>query len=44
MPTWSPDGKSLAYVSERTPPGSFRRRPVLVIRSVETGEERELLT
>ena len=43
-PAWSPDGKSLAYVSERTSPGSFHRRPVLVIRFVETGEERELLS
>ncbi len=41
-PAWSPDGKSLAYVSLRPPPGSARRRGVLVIRSVETGEEREL--
>ena len=41
-PAWSPDGKSLAYVSMRSPPGNARRRGVLVIRSVETGEEREL--
>ena len=41
-PAWSPDGKSLAYVSMRPSPGSARRRGVLVIRSVETGEEREL--
>ncbi len=41
-PAWSPDGKNLAYVSMRPPPGSARRRGVLVIRSVETGEEREL--
>lgn len=43
MPTWSPDGESLAYVSERTAPGSFRSRPVLMIRSMKTGEERELI-
>ena len=42
MPTWSPDGKSLAYLSERSVPGSFRPKTVLVIRSMETGEEREL--
>ncbi|MDA2925049.1 tetratricopeptide repeat protein [Acidobacteria bacterium AH-259-L09] len=41
-PDWSPDGKYLAYVLTRGPvpydPGSR----VLVIRSIETGEEREL--
>jgi len=41
-PAWSPDGKSLAYVSLRPLHESFARRMVLVIRSVETGEEREL--
>jgi Tol biopolymer transport system component len=41
-PAWSPDGKSLAYVSERPSPGTSRRRTVLVIRSVENGQEREL--
>ena len=41
-PAWSPDGKSLAYVSMRPSPGSARRRGVLMICSVETGEEREL--
>ncbi len=41
-PAWSPDGKSLAYVSMRPSPGSASRREILVIRSVETGEEREL--
>jgi len=43
MPAWSPDGESLAYESRRTAPGSFRDRPVLVIRSMKTGEERELI-
>jgi Tol biopolymer transport system component len=41
-PAWSPDGKSLAYISLRPSPRGSRRRPVLVIRSEETGEEREL--
>ncbi len=40
-PVWSPDGKSLAYVSLRHSPRSAHRRGVLVIRSEETGEERE---
>lgn len=40
-PDWSPDGKYLAYISSRGPrPIS---RDVLCIRSIETGEERELL-
>jgi Tol biopolymer transport system component len=43
MPTWSPDGESLAYESRRTTPGSFRDRPILVIRSMKTGEEREII-
>ncbi len=42
-PAWSPDGKSLAYVSSRSLQGSRSgHRAVLVIRSEETGEEREL--
>jgi len=41
-PVWSPDGKNLAYVSKRPSPGSASRRGILVIRSVETGTEREL--
>ena len=40
-PAWSPDGKSLAYVSRRHLPEVAGRRQVLVIRSEETGEERE---
>lgn len=40
-PVWSPDGKSMAYASQRIPPGSFRQRTVLVVRSAETGKERE---
>jgi Tol biopolymer transport system component len=44
LPAWSRDGKSLAYASERVSLGEFGRRMVLVIRSAETGEERELLS
>jgi Tol biopolymer transport system component len=41
-PDWSPDGKSLAYVSERgLKSGSIGRSFVLGIRSVETNEVRE---
>jgi Tol biopolymer transport system component len=36
LPFWSPDGKYLAYVSRRS------THPVLVIRSVESGQERDL--
>ena len=39
-PEWSPDGKSLAYVSGRGPDGHL----VVAIRSIETGETRELQT
>jgi len=44
FPTWSPDGKSLAYMSLRPSPESSGRRAVLVLRSEETKEERELST
>lgn len=41
-PAWSPDGRLLAYVSRRRPlvdaPGSM----AIVVRSLETGEERDL--
>ena len=40
MPTWSPDGKNLVYISRR---GSVRPgNNILTIRSAETGEERLL--
>jgi Tol biopolymer transport system component len=39
-PRWSPDGKSLVYL-RFAPPGS-RNRLAIVIRSLETGEDREL--
>jgi Tol biopolymer transport system component len=45
-PTWSPDTKELAYVSERgqlDSPGTSARVFVLVVRSNETGVSRELL-
>ena len=37
-PTWSPDGKYLAYASRRDTQDNY----LLVIRSVDTGEERDL--
>jgi Tol biopolymer transport system component len=41
-PEWSPDGKSLAYLSVRYPPEGTGYRTALVIRSMETGAEREI--
>ena len=41
-PAWSPDGKYLAYVSSRRTLPSEEAMEILVIRSTETGEEREL--
>ena len=38
-PDWSPDGKYLSYTSQRDP---FGQRLTLVIRSLETGQNREL--
>ncbi|MDA2929243.1 tetratricopeptide repeat protein [Acidobacteria bacterium AH-259-O06] len=38
-PDWSPDGKYLAYISWRGP--EWTGRNIIVVRSVETGEERE---
>jgi Tol biopolymer transport system component len=40
QPTFSPDGKRLAYVSMRRPGGLYSRS--LVVRSLETGEEQEI--
>jgi len=40
-PDFSPDGKHLAYLSPRGP-GQWRRSSSFVIRSLETGEEREI--
>jgi Tol biopolymer transport system component len=41
-PAWSPDGKSLAYVSWRSNNPIFGDPRILAIRSVDTGETREL--
>jgi len=41
-PEWSPDGKYLAYISERWLKPGKPNTIVLCIRSVETGEEQEL--
>ena len=42
LPVWSPDGKHLAYLSRRGSLPDSLGPPVLVIRSLTTGEEREL--
>jgi len=42
-PFWAPDGKSLGYMSRRGSPEGPGFRTVLVLRSMETGRERELL-
>ena len=41
-PAWSPDGKYLAYISQRGPSRFGRGSRIISIRSVKTGEEREL--
>ena len=41
-PDWSPDGEYLSYVSQRGPAVRGATSRVLVIRSLRTGEEREL--
>ncbi len=41
-PDWSPDGKYLAYLSERGSVGGELGSTILSIRSLETSEEREL--
>jgi Tol biopolymer transport system component len=44
LPAWAPDGKYLAYVSaRRVLPAVSAGINVLVIRSMETGEEREIV-
>ena len=42
-PSWSPDGTMLAYASMRPSLGNNGHGWMLVIRSMETGEEREIL-
>lgn len=42
LPAWSPDGKYLAYLSRRGSVPDSLGPPVLVIRSLVTGEEREV--
>jgi Tol biopolymer transport system component len=41
-PTWSPDGRSLAYLSSRRRGTGSTGATVLVIRTVTTGEERDI--
>ncbi len=43
-PVWSPDGKLLAYHSQRGPRMNVTGGLVIVIRNVPTGEEREIKT
>ncbi len=43
-PDWSPDGRYLAFASRRIPAVSGASGRVITIRTVETGEERELLS
>src|SRR5262249_55357266 len=42
-PAWSPDGKSLAYLSRRGSENFGQESRAIVIRSVESDQERELL-
>ena len=42
LPEWSPDGQHLAYVSFRGAPGVGLPSNIITIRSLETGQEREL--
>lgn len=41
---FSPDGKYLAYISRKIEPAAITSTSIIHIRSLETGEERELLT
>ena len=43
-PAWSPDGQFIAYLSRRDGGIEFRGPRVICIRSLQTGEERELST
>ena len=42
LPEWSPDGQHLAYLSRPGGPGSREPYEFITIRSLETGQEREL--
>ena len=42
LPDWSPDGQHLAYLSRRGGPESGQPYDIITIRSLETGQEREL--
>lgn len=42
MPTWSPNGKHFVYLSDRGSRLARQSFPILVIRSLETGQERQL--
>ena len=42
LPEWSPDGRYLAYLSRRGAPESGVPSYIITIRSLETGQEREL--
>ncbi|MFO7732372.1 MAG: tetratricopeptide repeat protein, partial [Candidatus Aminicenantes bacterium] len=44
QPQWSPDGRFLAFVSERKAEGAGANRITLWIRSTETGETRQIKT
>ncbi len=43
-PAWSPDGRHLAYLSQRGPASERPGSQTVVIRSVDSGEERDLAT
>ena len=43
FPDWSPDGKYLSYVSQRTPGPQYPMINPIIIRNLVTGEEREVV-
>jgi Tol biopolymer transport system component len=43
FPDWSPDGKYLSYISQRTPGPQYRVINPIIIRNLATGEEREVV-
>lgn len=43
-PSWSPDGKSIAYISRRVEPTNQNSPATLIIRSVESGQETAIPT